>query len=167
MAREYDNIADAISAVNGEVGEQSTKIADILEALEGKAGGVTEYSGEITLTERQASIGDTITLNAPNCSKLRIKAVSELDLTTGKAFFTMGYIEDSGIALGCGSNNAGTNIGGTSGAGTQYVLSGADSLLAYTVDFTNEGITLTVSKASGNTARVFQAGVKYKWIAWA
>lgn len=39
MAREYDNIADAISAVNGEVSEQSTKIADILEALEGKAGG--------------------------------------------------------------------------------------------------------------------------------
>lgn len=39
MAREYDNIADAISAVKGEVGEQSTKIAGILEALEGKAGG--------------------------------------------------------------------------------------------------------------------------------
>lgn len=39
MAREYDNIADAISAVNGEVGEQSGKIANILEALEGKAGG--------------------------------------------------------------------------------------------------------------------------------
>lgn len=39
MAREYNSIADAISAVNGEVSEQSTKIADILEALEGKAGG--------------------------------------------------------------------------------------------------------------------------------
>ena len=39
MAREYNSIADAISAVNSKVGEQSTKIADILEALDEKAGG--------------------------------------------------------------------------------------------------------------------------------
>lgn len=45
MAREYDNIADAISAVNGEVAEQSTKIADILEALEGKGSGAEITDG--------------------------------------------------------------------------------------------------------------------------
>lgn len=39
MAREYTNIADAISAVNTEVSAQATQIADILEALEGKSSG--------------------------------------------------------------------------------------------------------------------------------
>lgn len=54
MAREYDNIADAISAVNGEVAEQSGKIADILEALEGKGGG-TEIADGIVFTELNAN----------------------------------------------------------------------------------------------------------------
>lgn len=54
MAREYDNIADAISAVNGEVSEQSGKIADILEALEGKAGGITP-TGKINITNTNAT----------------------------------------------------------------------------------------------------------------
>lgn len=156
MAREYDNIADAVSAVNGEVAEQSTKIADILEALEGKASGglptsISKQCGGSFTFATSTKITEHISHNLGVMPRAVVIWTEESD---------MGQYCYGGMLIRYEST-------GATGWRLIFYRSGAQmgANSGSVSDFSNHMGTDFFSLNHGSYS--YQAGKTYKWLAWA
>lgn len=156
MAREYDNIADAISAVNGEVAEQSTKIAGILEALEGKGGSLPSSiskidGGSFTV----ASDASTVSYRISHNLGVEPKGVI---IWTDDAVTNNSHLKSASLI----------NVPYASKEGVRTTIRGEGSLLAtpYTTADKANYISSTDFCINYNNI-LFARHVTYKWVAYA
>lgn len=159
MAREYTNIADAISAVNDEVSAQTTQIADILTALEGKSGGglpqgITEIkTGEITLAQNYTSSSGETRLNFEHgLSQTPKNFVVLVDSFTDTSVPRRGntfYFNDGIASYG------------------DYFTANSDAANSYNTGWCRGVPTESKIYVNAHSSYPFRLGTKLKWIAWA
>lgn len=122
------------------------------------------YSGTLTLASRPAATGTFATLDAPNCTHFAMYAGNTPDLATDKAFWGFAFVEKDQATFVLASNNAGTGIAASAG-GKKWSFDSQTDLVGITLVFGENSIELLATNV-GDTARLPQAGLDYKWFAW-
>lgn len=170
MAREYTNIADAISAVNTEVSAQTTQIADILTALEGKSGGGLPTSiskidgGSFTVASNTKCDAYSIAHNLGTIPKGF--CVWTDDETSATAVDIYALIYSQFLTLTHDTQSGTSN----SGCLMQYyrITTGKTASATRTPSATQLSGYVTNTQFKINDPAInYRAGNTYKWIAWA
>lgn len=127
--------------------------------------GVPFYSGTLTLASRPAATGAFATLDAPNCTYFVMYARDTPDLATGKAFWGFAFVEKDQATFVLASNNAGTGVASSTSGKRWSFDSQTDLDTGITLVFGENSIELLTTNV-GDTARLPQTGLEYKWVAW-
>ena len=169
MAREYEKIADAISAVNDEVSAQTTQIADILTALEGKSGGglpsvISKIDGgSFTVVDDTTGSSYAITHNLGEIPKGYHIWTEEND---DYAPYEQITLISAVAAVRVMNDTESINLGGWYAHLTRRT-GGDTTAFANSVRQSQQANLATSNYIKWNSTSKYKAGCTYKWIAWA
>lgn len=171
MAREYTNIADAISAVNDEVSAQKTQIADILTALVGKSGGGGDLPTSITKLDGGSFTlaSDTAGSNYAVNHNLGVPPLGYYIWANDLGQFNT---EQRIIILWCSALNLGIEADSSRNINytTLHCFRNTNGVIGgsyISLNALQASSAFTASSFSFPFPRYYKANTTYKWIAWA